>query len=217
VFAHTVQTVTLSPATHALRWAALLHDVGKVPTRTVEPGGRIRFFGHPKVGAQLAEQICRRLRMSNAQTAAIVHLVGEHMRLGDLHTGNRRAVDRAVRKLDLWERGSRADAPIVSAKDAVALTVADFGATAGRERTDEVREKLESVVAASRERGTGMRPRSVVSASWLMAELGIEEGPLVGTALAAIDAAVEGGALQPDDRAGAMRVARQAVERAQRG
>lgn len=211
VFEHTVQTVTLSPATHALRWAALLHDVGKVPTRTVEPGGRIRFFGHPKVGAELAEQICRRLRMSNAQTAAIVHLVREHMRLGDLHAGNRRAVDRAVRKLDLWERGSNASAPLVSAEDAVALTVADFAATAGRERTPEVRERLESVIAASRERGTGERPRHAISGREVITALGIPEGPGVGAAIEAVDAAVASGEIGADDHAGALEIARRAA------
>ncbi len=211
VFVHTVQTVTLAPPTHALRWAALLHDVGKVPTRTVEPGGRIRFFGHPKVGSELAEQICRRLRMSNAQTAAIVHLVHEHMRLGDLHAGNRRAVDRAVRKLDLWERGSSADVPLVSAEDAVALTVADFGATAGRERTPEVRERLERVIAASRERGTGSRPRHAISGREVIAELGIPEGPSVGAAIEAVDAAVASGEIGAGDRARALEIARRAA------
>jgi len=208
VLGHTVQTVTLAPPTHALRWAALLHDVGKVPARTVEPDGRIRFFGHPKIGARIAEQICRRLRMSNAQTAAIVHLVSEHMRLGDLHAGNRRAVDRAVRRLDLWERGSNTDKPLVSAEDAVALTVADFGATAGRERTSEVRERLESVIAASRQRGTGDRPRHAITGTELMAELGIAEGPSVGTAIEAVDAAVASGEIAADDRDGALDVAR---------
>lgn len=208
VFAHTVQTVTLAPATPVLRWAALLHDVGKVPARTVEPGGRIRFFRHPGIGAQIAEQICRRLRMSNAQTAAIVHLVREHMRLGDLHAGNRRAVDRAVRKLDLWERGSNASAPIVSAEDAVALTVADFGATADRERTPEVREKLERVIATSRARGTGERPRHAVSGREVMAELQLEEGPQVGAAIAAVDAAVAAGTIAAHDRDAAIEVAR---------
>jgi len=211
VFAHTVQTVTLAPATHALRWAALLHDVGKVPARTVEPDGRIRFFGHPSAGAQLAEQICKRLRMSNAQTAAIVHLVAEHMRLGDLHAGNRRAVDRAVRKLDLWERGSSADAPLVSAEDAVALTLADFGATAGRDRTPQLRERLEEAVAASRERGTGTRPQHAISGRQVMEELGIAEGPAVGAAIDAVDAAVAAGEIVPDDRDAAVAVARRAA------
>jgi len=213
VFAHTVQTVTLAPATPVLRWAALLHDVGKVPARTVEPDGRIRFFRHPRIGAEIAEKICKRLKMSNAQTAAISHLVGEHMRLGDLHTGNRRAVDRAVRKLDLWERGSSAQAPIVSAEDAVELTLADLGATAGRERAPEVREKLQGVVAASRERGTGERPRHAVSGRAVMEELGLDEGPEVGAAIAAVDAAVAAGEIAAEDSAAAIEIAREAARR----
>jgi putative nucleotidyltransferase with HDIG domain len=74
VLAHTFQTVGNVSPTAVMRWAALLHDVGKGPTRSVEPDGRIRFFGHAKVGAELAERICRRMRMST-DTFAIVHLV----------------------------------------------------------------------------------------------------------------------------------------------
>lgn len=212
VFAHTAQTVSLTPSTHALRWAALLHDVGKVPARSVEPDGRIRFFGHPKIGAQIAEEVCQRLRMSNAQAAAIVHLVREHMRLGNLHTDNRRAVDRAVRKLDLWERGSTSSRPLVSAEDAVSLTVADFGATAARERTSEVRSMLEGVVAASRERGTGARPKPALSGKRVMEELDVPEGPDVGAAIRAVDEAIAAGELKADDHHEAIEIARRAVE-----
>jgi putative nucleotidyltransferase with HDIG domain len=213
VFAHTVQAVSLVPPTHALRWAALLHDVGKVPARSVEPDGRIRFFGHPRIGARIAEEVCQRLRMSNAQIASIVHLVREHMRLGDLHVHNRRAVDRAVRRLDLWERGSARDRPLVSAEDAVALAVADFGATAARERTSEVRSVLEGVIAASRERGTGTRPRPVLSGTQVMKELGLAEGPQIGAAVRAVDEAVAAGRLGPGDHREAIEIARRAAER----
>ena len=39
-----------------LRWAALLHDVGKPKTRRHEPGGRVSFHHHEVVGAQLAKK-----------------------------------------------------------------------------------------------------------------------------------------------------------------
>ena len=38
-----------------LKWTALLHDIGKPATRTVEADGRTRFFGHEDLGARLAE------------------------------------------------------------------------------------------------------------------------------------------------------------------
>ena len=65
-----------------LALAVLLHDVGKPPTfRRAE---RIRFDGHDEAGAAMAEEICRRLRLSNDETALVVNLVREHLRIRDL-------------------------------------------------------------------------------------------------------------------------------------
>jgi poly(A) polymerase len=70
-----------SPAT--LAWGALLHDVGKPATFRRAPD-RIRFDGHVEVGVRIAEEICRRLRMSNSDTEQILALVANHMRFGDV-------------------------------------------------------------------------------------------------------------------------------------
>jgi poly(A) polymerase len=61
-----------------LALATLLHDVGKPPTYSVEE--RIRFDGHVELGAHMAADICRRLRLSNDQTAQVVDLVLHHLR-----------------------------------------------------------------------------------------------------------------------------------------
>lgn len=214
VFAHTLQTVENAPPRPELRWAALLHDIGKAPCRTVEPDGRIRFFRHAKVGAQMTGAICERLRFSKAMTRSVVHLVAEHMRLGDLAIDNPRAVDRAVRRLDLWASGAPEAVRLVTAEDAVELTMADFAATAHRAEAAAVRSRLESAVRSSRERGTRTRPGSVLGGKELMRELGLPEGPLVGRAQRAIEDAVSRGELRADDRAGALRVARAAIQRA---
>jgi putative nucleotidyltransferase with HDIG domain len=60
-----------------LAFGCLLHDIGKPPTFT--EGDRIRFNGHCKVGEKMADQICRRLKFSNADRKAITGLVGRHM------------------------------------------------------------------------------------------------------------------------------------------
>ena len=71
------------PCSRAQAWGALLHDVGKPPTFRVAPD-RIRFDGHVEVGVKMAEEICRRLRFSNADTEQILALIQQHMRFGDL-------------------------------------------------------------------------------------------------------------------------------------
>jgi poly(A) polymerase len=69
-----------------LAWGVLLHDVGKPPTFTPPsgPGGRIRFDEHVEVGTRMAEEICRRLRFSNDDTAQITLLVANHLRFKDV-------------------------------------------------------------------------------------------------------------------------------------
>ena len=211
VFEHTLMSVDGAPATKVLRWAALLHDVGKAPTRTVEPDGRIRFFRHAQIGAQMAEEVCRRLRMSNDDTAAIVHLVAEHMRLGDVDFGSDRSVDRAVRRLDLTAGAGEHVRTLASAEDAVALTVADFAATAHRDEAPALAVRLEAAVAAARERATSRPIASPVSGTELIHELGLEQGPQVGVAKRAIEEALEAGTLAADDRTAALRIAREAL------
>ncbi len=82
VFKHTrlmLESLPPNPSL-VLTFAVLLHDVGKPPTFERAPD-RIRFNEHDRVGAELAEQILRRLRFSNDEIAKIVLCVREHMRM----------------------------------------------------------------------------------------------------------------------------------------
>jgi len=73
-------------ASTTLAWAALLHDVGKPPTFTPaeQTGDRIRFNGHAEIGARMAADICRRMRLSGAETEQIESLVANHLRFKDV-------------------------------------------------------------------------------------------------------------------------------------
>ena len=67
-----------------LLMAALLHDVGKPACHTREPEGRIRFTGHPAVGATIAARILQRLAWPARIRDGVVALVAHHMRVFDL-------------------------------------------------------------------------------------------------------------------------------------
>jgi putative nucleotidyltransferase with HDIG domain len=84
VWVHTLLMLEKLPpnASPTLGWGALLHDVGKPPTFRLAPD-RIRFDHHVEVGVAMAEDIARRLRMSNDNTRQIAALVGQHMRFAD--------------------------------------------------------------------------------------------------------------------------------------
>jgi len=85
VFVHTLLLLQNlpHPCSPTLAWGALLHDVGKPPTFRVAPD-RIRFDGHVEVGVKMAEEICKRLRFSNDDTAQITALVNHHMRFAQV-------------------------------------------------------------------------------------------------------------------------------------
>jgi len=79
VFTHTRLALGLLRKPSAvLALATLLHDIGKPPTYSVQE--RIRFDGHVEVGARMAADVCRRLRLSNDQTEQIVDLISHHLR-----------------------------------------------------------------------------------------------------------------------------------------
>lgn len=81
VFVHTMLMLDMlaADAPLALCLAVLLHDIAKPPCRTVDADGRIRFNGHDSLGANMAEEILRRLRYSNEIIDAVVPMVARHM------------------------------------------------------------------------------------------------------------------------------------------
>src|SRR6202521_1931233 len=85
VFVHTLLLLDNlpNPCPMTLAWGALLHDVGKPATFRVAPD-RIRFDGHVEVGVKMAEEICRRLRLSGDDIQQVSALVDHHMRFGQV-------------------------------------------------------------------------------------------------------------------------------------
>ena len=162
----------------ALRWATLLHDVGKPPTRA--PGGvteeglvlRARFHGHDAVGAELAAAALRRLRRPRVTVARVQDLVAAHMRpLPEDARGARRFVHRLR--------------PLLP--DLLRLMLADREAARGRGASAAARrryrERVGLVLAALAEPPP---PAPLVDGHELMHALGIAPGPRVGELLAAI-------------------------------
>lgn len=76
---HTVKTVCLAPNDVEIRWAALLHDIGKPYVRTKNRRGYSNYVDHELVGAELVEKIGRYLRWSNHRTQTVHDLVRYHL------------------------------------------------------------------------------------------------------------------------------------------
>src|SRR5881398_3907841 len=86
VFQHTRLMLQFLPENGSvpLVFAVLLHDVAKPRTATVDHTGRIRFNEHDRIGAEMTEEIMRRLRFSGAEIDAAVEMVRQHMVFKDV-------------------------------------------------------------------------------------------------------------------------------------
>jgi poly(A) polymerase len=79
VWAHTKQVVRQAVRRPLVRWAALLHDIGKVPTRTFTEHG-VHFHGHAEVGARMFDRVSPRFEFARDERQTIRFLVKHHLR-----------------------------------------------------------------------------------------------------------------------------------------
>src|SRR5450755_4358379 len=182
VFVHTLLVLDNlpNPCPKTLAWGALLHDVGKPPTFRVAPD-RIRFDGHVEVGVKMAEEICRRLRFSNADSGQILALIQQHMRFGDLQRMKESTLKKFLRQPKIEEHieQHRLDC-LASHGD---LTLYDFAREKLAESPPEV-----------------MRPIPLLTGGDLI-ERGYPPGPRFKEILAAVEDAQLEGRLESRDQA----------------
>src|SRR5882757_6299934 len=97
VWEHTKQVVRQSVPKPSVRWSALLHDIGKVPTRVMLPDGKVTFHRHAEVGARMWDPIGRRLGFEKTDRHKIRFLILHHLRANAYEPG---WTDAAVRRFD---------------------------------------------------------------------------------------------------------------------
>jgi poly(A) polymerase len=169
----------------ALRFGALFHDIGKPDTRS-EQGGFVGFRGHDSEGAEIIGAICGRLRASRRLTQHLRGLALHHLRLGFL-----------IPEMPLPPRRVheylRATEPV--AVDVTLLTVADrlsargAGPLASPEMVEAHLTLAREMVAAGLDWHRDGPPPPLLRGDEVARELGIEEGPRLGEALAELEAA----------------------------
>lgn len=189
-----VEAVTGGCAGRALRWAALLHDVAKPATFSVDGGGRGHFFGHPEEGARVAGRVMGRMAVERQVVRESQALI----RLHDLPvTQKLRSVRRMLAKLEgaCPGRGAALAFMLIDLKraDALGKAPACMGYAC----------ELDGLAAAVRAELAGGKTCTVadlkVNGADVMRERGIEPGPGVGMVLHGLLAAVINDEL-PNDR-----------------
>lgn len=161
-----------------LKLAALLHDVSKPETRSLD-GDRVRFIGHDAVGAGRTRAIAERLRLPRRAGQVLERLVAAHLRpmhLAQAGTITRRARFRFFRDLG----GDARDVLLLSLADAAALTGASPLAVWAGGGGDVVRALLADVETDS----AAAAVPSLLRGGDVMAAFGLGPGPEVGRLLA---------------------------------
>lgn len=113
-----------------LRFAALMHDIGKPATRRFEGGGKVSFHHHEVVGAKMTRKRMKALKFDKATTNAVTKLVSEHLRFHGY--GEQAWTDSAVRRyitdagdqLERLHRLTRADCTTRNRRKALFLSTA---------------------------------------------------------------------------------------------
>jgi tRNA nucleotidyltransferase (CCA-adding enzyme) len=99
VFTHNVLSLKYTPATDpVVRFATLIHDVGKPRVATADEDGYVIFHNHEIVGSRMAYEICDRLRFSKKQRDKVCKLIRWHMFTVDEHITDS-AVRRFIRRI----------------------------------------------------------------------------------------------------------------------
>src|SRR5690606_20284033 len=99
VWEHTKAVVRQSVPRPAVRWAAVLHDIGKVPTRRFVGPGKVTFHGHAEEGARMFRRgPARRIAFPPALAAEVEALILHHLRAGHYEPS---WTDAAVRRFAL--------------------------------------------------------------------------------------------------------------------
>lgn len=78
IWGHTIAAVAAAPNDPALRWAALLHDVGKPIRFTLDEKNIGHFYGHAAESGKIAAAVTSRLRFDNATRELVCFLAEQH-------------------------------------------------------------------------------------------------------------------------------------------
>ncbi len=175
-------STTHTRKTH-LKLAALLHDIAKPMTKTIEESGRTRFPDHEIIGAEMSKHILTKLKLETVTVNYVSTLITHHLRPNHMQQGVEQPTDKAIYKYfnDLESEGI----------DVLFLHMADYLAAKGPQLSISdwaTRAKIMSHVidTYTQQLVEVSKTPKIIDGNNLMTELNIKPGPVIGKLLAQI-------------------------------
>lgn len=193
VWKHTKQVVRQAVPRIEVRWAALLHDIGKIKTRTISPSGEVHFFGHAEVGARMFDKIDRRLPLFAPEPSlksAVRFLILHHLRASQYDAS---WTDSAVRRFAREMGGQLQDLLDLSRADIT--TKRPEKKRKGLRQISELGERVDKL----RELDAQVPPLPSGIGDEIMRAFGIPPSRRVGELKKALEEAVESGEVPPHE------------------
>ena len=190
-----------------LKLTALLHDIAKPHTKTIEPSGRVRFFGHSEKGEEIAGDILARLRVGRRGIGMVRSMVRHHLRPRQMGNKGELPTNRAIHRYyrDLGN----------VALDTLYLNMADFLAARGplitpTEMRNQVRVISHILMVGPQNQTVVSSRKGLLTGHDIMNEFQIESGPLVGRLLRSVAEAEARGQIETKEEA--LKLARASIE-----
>ena len=169
VFTHTAKVVEASMPELPVRLAALLHDVGKPVSYTADEDGRGHFYGHARVGAEMANEILLRLKAPTALRNQVVFLIEHHM--------TKFEPDKKLLRKQLGKYGEDMALMLLD------LQKADFSSKGVTDDVDPF-PQIESLIAQIQEEDACLTVKQLAVKGFDLLDLGVEAGPHIGECMA---------------------------------
>ncbi len=178
--------------------AALCHDLGKPPTCTEDEQGRLHFYSHEWVGAQMTAERMEALRFSRSEVELVRKVVQGHLRPAHLSRVEGPVTRRAIYRFFRAMGSAGVEVALLSIADHLATWGPDLDSLRWMRRLEVASLLLDHYF---QQKDEAISPQPLVTGHDLMASLGLEKGPLIGRLLETIREAQAAGEVRTQEEA----------------